>query len=172
MKKILVIILALVFASGILGISVVKASLSPTPTTIVIEEPKSVDYFLAYPGILPDNILYPIKMIRDRIWLSLTSDPLKKAEVLLLFADKRLGAAKALIDGNKQDKGITTLTKAEKYLDQAIAQEKVAANKGKDTGAFKEKLIKAQLKHEEILLELKTKVDDTGRSVIEDILKK
>ncbi len=79
-----------------------------------LETTPKVDYFLAYPGMLPDHPLYFLKMARDRVWLWLTPDPLKKAELLLLFADKRLGAGKALIEGNKIKLGVTTVTKAEK----------------------------------------------------------
>src|SRR3989344_6985739 len=50
------------------------------------------EYTLPYPGILPDNLLYPIKVFRDRIVSFLISDPLKKAEFNLLQADKRLQA--------------------------------------------------------------------------------
>lgn len=170
------------FAFGILTTSVVKTTAltsprqikpqvilaTPTPTPTIVEK---VDYFLAYPGILPDHFLYPIKMIRDRIWLWLTVDPLKKAEVMLLFADKRLGAGRALIEGGKVDLGLSTLSKAEKYLESAFSQEKIARQSGKDTKALLEKLSKASLKHEEVLTELETKVPQDKQSTIEDLLK-
>lgn len=113
---------------------------------------KEVDYYLPYPGILPDHPLYFLKMIRDRIWLLLTTDPLKKAEVLLLFADKRIGAARVLVEGGKPELGLTTATKAEKYLEKAINQEKLAQEK--ETKIFLEKIKKASLKHEEVLVAL------------------
>ncbi len=131
---------------------------------------KEVDYFLPYPGILPDHFLYPLKMIRDRILLFLTTDSLKKAELYLLFADKRLGAAKALIEGNKLDLGITTLTKAEKYLEKAIDQERVAHQAGKETAAFLETLSKATLKHEEVMLGFEEKITNELRPVYDNAL--
>jgi hypothetical protein len=109
-------------------------------------------------------------MIRDRVWLWLTTDSLKRAELLLLFADKRLGAAKALIEGNKIELGITTVTKAEKYLERAITQERIAAQKGKDTKAFLEKLSQATLKHQEVLTKLKEKVPESLKSSLGDAL--
>ncbi len=181
------IFLALIFALGILVTSVVKTSAQSSSQNYqiapVIEEEqtvdedklavekKEVDYFLAYPGILPDHFLYPVKMIRDRIWLWLTTDSLKKAEKLLLFADKRLGAGKALIEGNKVDLGITTLTKGEKYLQRAINQERVAKDKGRDTKDFLEKVHQASLKHEEVLLELQQKVISESRPTFDETLK-
>ena len=115
----------------------------------IITETK-VDYYLPYPGILPDHPLYWLKMVRDRVQLWLTTDSLQKAERLLLYADKRLGAGWALIEGNKADLGITTLTKAEKYLEQAVsAGQKLG--EGEKEVEFKAKLAKAIKKHEEVL---------------------
>ena len=172
----------MVFAFGILTASVIKTlalttspnykiaqvKATPTPTETV---KKPVEYSLAYPGpILPGHILYSVKMVRDRIWLWLTVDPLKKAEVLLLFADKRLGAGKALIEAGKEELGASTLTKAEKYLELAVKQEKIAREKGKDTQALLERLSRASLKHEEVLLEIKGKVGETAQPIIESCL--
>lgn len=152
-KSLILVLAAVVFVGGLLA-SNVSALTRTKPVVLPTPTPAKVEYFLAYPGILPDHFLYPIKMIRDRIWLFLTTDPVKKAETFLLFADKRLGAGKALIEGGKEELGISTLTKAEKYLERAIAQEKIAKEKGKDTVAFLEKLSLSTKKHEEVLLEL------------------
>lgn len=163
-KKAILVIAALVFAFGILGASVLRTSAQ------TLESDKKVDYYLPYPGILPDHFLYPIKMIRDKVLVFFTTGPVKRAELFLLFADKRIGAAKSLIEGGKQELGITTLTKAEKYLEKAVEQEKVAQEKGKDTVAFLEKLAKASLKHEELLLEVKEKVDESAQKTVDDAL--
>jgi len=156
----------LIFAFGVLSVSVFKASgetlaakpvlkftVSPQPAATPTSEPE-IQYYLPYPGILPDHPLYPLKMIRDRIWLWLTTNPVKKAEVMLLFADKRLGAGKVLVEGNKKDLGITTLEKAEKYLERAVNQLETAKNKGLEIKDIAEKLKNAAAKHEEILIKL------------------
>lgn len=176
LKKSSLILASLLFALGILVTSVVRVSaLTPakTPTPVPTTTPpevKEVDYYLPYPGILPDHFLYPIKMIRDRVLLFFTTDPLKKAELLLLLADKRLGAAKVLIEGGKEELGITTLTKAEKYLERAVSEAKIAREKSKDTSQFLERLTKAIMKHEEVLVGLKEKTSGSGQSAIEKIL--
>ena len=184
-KNILSIFLSLVFAFGILTISVLKASaqtssqnyqIAPlveeeaTEEGELVVEKKEVDYFLAYPGVLPDHFLYPIKMARDRIWLWLTMDPLKKAELLLLFADKRLGAGKALVEGNKVDLGITTFSKAEKYLQRAANQERAANQKDKDTMNFVKKLYSASLKHKEVLMDCQEKCMNNDPKGMNNIL--
>jgi len=174
-KKSILIGIALFFAVGILAFSVVRVSaatqsqnykIAPvenvsTEKVATQEAQTSNDYFLAYPGLLPDHPLYFLKMVRDRIWLWLTNNSLKKAELLLLFADKRLGAAKALIEGNKVELGVSTMTKGEKYLERAIAQGKMAAEKGEDAQAFLAKLSQATLKHQEVLTELVNKVPES-----------
>lgn len=174
-KKSILIGIALFFAIAILAFSVVRVSaatqsqnykIAPvenatTEKVATQEAQTNNDYFLAYPGLLPDHPLYSLKMVRDRIWLWLTTNSLKKAELLLLFADKRLGAAKALIEGNKVELGVSTITKGEKYLERAIAQGKIATEKGEDAQALLEKLSQATLKHQEVLTELVNKVPES-----------
>src|SRR3989304_6415715 len=53
-------------------------------------------YQLPYPGILPDHPLYTLKAVRDRIQVFLTRDNLKKAEIYLLYSDKRLAMGQEL----------------------------------------------------------------------------
>lgn len=124
---------------------------------------QSVDYYLPYPGILPDHPLYWLKMVRDRIGLITVTGKTAKAEKLLLYADKRLGAAWALIDGNKLPLGVSTLTKAEKYLEQAVQL--------RDNFPDKNKLDKAVKKHLEVLAILKEKAGSYSNLVGEMITK-
>lgn len=190
MKKVIFLIMVLLFAFGILAVSVMKTvaiegqsasqnyKVEPVDSVLLDEESVStpsgiaqkekIDYFLVYPGILPDHFLYPVKMIRDRIWLWLTIEPKKKAELMLLFADKRLGAGKALIEGNKVDLGVSTLTKGEKYLQRAMAE--IIKKDKEDNRILLEKLSLAALKHEEVLLELQEKVSGEAKGTLETIL--
>lgn len=150
----------------VLGASLISVTSTPTPTV-----ESRVNYYLAYPGILPDHPLYSLKMIRDRISLALTTDEVKKAEKMLLYADKRLGAAKVLIEGNKADLGLTTLTKAEKYLEQAAGQVQNAKKSGKETGTIQESLKTASLKHKEVIEDLVLRVSDPAKTAISETLK-
>ena len=124
---------------------------------------QSVDYYLPYPGILPDHPLYWLKMVRDRVGLITVTGKTAKAEKLLLYADKRLGAAWALIDGNKLPLGVSTLTKAEKYLEQAVQL--------RDNFADQNKLDKAVKKHLEVLAILKEKTGSYSNLVEEMMMK-
>jgi hypothetical protein len=186
-KDVTLVMALLVFALGILATSIWQTaaqSVSENYQVVSLNEEglegvqgqateaaqEEVNYFLAYPGILPDHLLYPLKMIRDRIMLFLTTDPLKKAELYLLFADKRLEASRMLIEKGKLDLGLETLTKAEKYLEQAIDQEKVAQQAGKKTEDFLNRLSLATRKHEQVMLSFEEKISTTTKPVYEKAL--
>lgn len=50
---------------------------------------EAVEYELPFAGVLPDSPLYYLKTVRDNFWLFFTRDNMKKAEVLILFSDKK-----------------------------------------------------------------------------------
>lgn len=184
-KKLALLLLTLAFGCGILFVSAWRAVSSAKPslaaasvkfevlseTTPLLTPAPKVEYYLVYPGILPDHPLYKIKAVRDRIWLWLTTDLVKKSELLLLYADKRIGASKVLIEGNKIDLGISTVWKAEKYLEQAAEKAKEPKDNSLAKEQLKNRLEKASLKHEEILIELKEKVNPEAKSKIEEVLR-
>jgi hypothetical protein len=136
------------------------------------EELKEVDYYLPYPGILPDHPLYWLKMIRDRILLALTNNPVDKFERFLLYADKRIGAAEVLIKGNKAELGVTTADKAEKYLGQAVEQFEELAKTGKATPEMHDRISKAISKHMEILAGVLDKVSDQTRPTLSQAMER
>ncbi len=105
MKKI-IIGLAIILAGGILFVSIIRANLE----TVMLEEKEDrirvmpVDittkndngemikavYYLPKIKIYPSNILYPIKIWRDNLWLALVRDPCEKSKLLMLIADKQI----------------------------------------------------------------------------------
>ena len=181
-KKILITAAILFFAFSVLFLSVFKATASAltpqktsikftiSPTATPSSTAKEITYYLAYPGILPDHLLYSLKMARDRIRLWLTTDPVKKAEVMLLYADKRLGTARALIEGNKFSLGITALEKGEKYLEQAVGELEKAKGKGVEAGKEVEKFKTAALKHEEVILNIGKSLSPENKSAVNKYL--
>ena len=125
-------------------------------TSVSFAESKSVDYALPYPGLLPDNPLYFLKVSRDRIVSFLISDSLKKAEFDLLQADKRISAALYLFNSTKKNQKtteliISTTSKAENYLEQSITKIREAKKEGKDTADLLRRLKDAVRKHSEVL---------------------
>ena len=185
-KKILLIFLSLAFSISIIMISAFKVCQTQAqnqagiieelnkeasqpannkqPKQAMVNEEKEVDYYLPYPGILPDHFLYWLKMVRDRVLLILTREPKAKVKRLLLYADKRLGAAQALIEGGKVQLGITTASKAEKYLEKAVFQFNQLE---KPEPEIKEKLTKAVKKHQQVLTNLASLFSGQSKEVLE-----
>jgi hypothetical protein len=161
-RRFTIISATLIFAFGILFTSILRTasvkyefSVPAVGGAVLGEETIQIDYFLAYPGrILPDSFLWPLKALRDRIWLAITTNSSRRAELRLLFADKRVAMSKILFEKGKPEVGFSTLTKAEKYLEQAVIQEKENREKGVDTSEFLTRLAKASLKHVQVMEEI------------------
>jgi len=162
-RRIAIVSSILLFALGILFTSALRTasvkydfSMPPTQNPSVLgEETVEIDYFLAFPGrVLPGHPLWPVKALRDKVWLWITTNGSRKAELNLLFADKRLSMSKVLFEREKPEIGFSTLTKAEKYLEEAVIREKQNRQMGIDTSEFLERLAKASLKHFQVMEEI------------------
>lgn len=131
------------------------------------------EYQLPYPGILPDNPLYPIKTLRDRVVSFLISDPLKKAEFNLLQADKRLQAGIYLIEtSNKHDLAIDTISKGENYFEEALIKTDEIIRQRTDIGDIIDKLNKSVVKHKKIIKGLLEKAPTEKKPGYEILLKR
>jgi hypothetical protein len=173
-KKILLVCGIFAFAFAILSVSILESSsvsykfTSQVPGSSVLEKDvQEIDYQFPNPGeILPDNPLWVLKAARDRIWYIITPSPLKKAELALLFSDKRLVASQILFENKKPNIAISTLTKGEKYLQLAVTEEVLARSEGYDTSAFLNKLALASLKHGEVIENLLPLVPEDGKPLV------
>src|SRR5260221_14462687 len=142
-------------------------SQAPSPTPTSTPKVAEINYNLPYPGsILSDNILWPLKALRDRVWLTVTINPSKKADLYLLIADKRLADAKILFEKGKADLGILVLTKAEKYLESAENEERIANKEGMDTKGFLGRFFLATLKHRQVLDQILTIAPEDAKPFI------
>jgi hypothetical protein len=172
-KKYLLGFVTFIVAFAILSVSFLQsASVSyvfatPPPEVTLGSEAPDIDYVIPYPGrISPDNPLWSLKAIRDRVWYTVTISPLKRAELALLFSDKRLAASKSLFEEKKPDIAVSTLSKGEKYLEIAVKEEAIARSKGFDTSDFLTKLATASLKHRQVIEELMPLVPEDGRPTV------
>lgn len=157
MRKILYGVLVFTLAFIVISISFVQTSKTKHVFAKYTEEEANilgestqmnVDYTFGYPGkVAPDNNMWVFKAIRDRIAYQMTLDPIKKAEMALIFADKRIQFSKQLFQKEKSELALSTLTKGEKYLEEASNQIKIAETKKMDTAPFLRKLALASLKH-------------------------
>ena len=71
--------------------------------------------------ILPDHSLYPILMVVDRLRLELAG-PERRVYLLSSYANRRLFYSKKLLEKNDQVLALTTLSKAIKYINQALEE--------------------------------------------------
>ncbi len=125
--------------------------------TQVLGESDNIEYIFPYPGkVLPDSIFWPLKSARDQIWLKTNTNEGKDADLLLLFADKRLLAGQILFEKGNYDVGFSTLSKAEQYLERAMNKEIENSDAGMDTADFLVRINKASLAHYGVLEELKS----------------
>lgn len=165
--RIALILSALVLAFGILFTSVLKSAavrysfsetvaLEASDTKVLGDADEiKIDYFLPYPGrILPDHPLWPLKALRDKLWLLVTTNTGRKVELKLLFADKRIAMSKTLFEKDKPEIAYSTLERAEKYLQEASELEEINRKEGMDTKECLGKLAKAALKHRQVMEEI------------------
>lgn len=131
----------------------------PAGFSDTITKSKIVEYTLPYPGILPDNPLYFLKVARDRIVSLLISDPLKKAEFNLLQADKRLNTGIYLFNKDKSKISLSqsTISKGENYFEDAIKSVREAKEQGMETNDMLRRLSDSSYKHQEVLKSLEKK---------------
>lgn len=112
----------------------------------------SIQYELPYPGILPNNILYPLKTLRDKIIGFLIADTVKKSQFNLLQADKRLAASEDMLAKGGEDTLVSeTSSKAENYFAEAITSASQAKTEGRLVNDLLETLHTAGIKHEQVL---------------------
>jgi hypothetical protein len=184
LKKVLIALSTFSFAFAILLVSILRTaavkydfSKHTVPTKLTtLQTVDKVDYCLANPGtVLPDSPLWFIKAGRDQVWLTLTTNPSRQAELLLLFADKRLASSRSLIQRGNTQLGFSTLAKAENYLQRSYEKELTNRKTGLDTREFLQRLVLASLEHYEQIENLKLIVPDDVKPILirtQDISKK
>lgn len=125
-------------------------------------------YMLPYPGMLPDNPLYKIKVLRDKIVLGLLKDPEKQVEQLLLQTDKGIAMVPKLVEKGKTDLAKETAFKAEHNFTELTFVYKKTRTKP-DMATYK-KLNQAALKHQEVLSSILKKVDKEDQKEFQQVI--
>lgn len=134
-------------------------------------EAKEVDYDLPHAGMLPDNPLYSLKKVRDSFWLFFTRDNLEKADLLLLFSDKKIVMAQAMAEKGKWELALESARNSEADANRMIEAMEMATKIGyAPSGDF---LIMAKLsndKHYQIMEDMLVKAPSGSRSAMEEIM--
>jgi hypothetical protein len=167
----------LLLACVIMVVSLIRARSSKNLSggnglVLALETSYQNDYVLPYPGMLPDHPLYLVKMIRDRIREWTAFSPESKAELYLVLANKRIGAAQVLVEGGKSELGISTAEKGYLYQSKAVYALSEMKLQGKEVGAVGNELEQAIDKHSQILVEINPKVSDQDKPKLNDLLTK
>lgn len=131
-----------------------------------------VVYQLPYPGILPDHPLYFLKVTRDQIQAFLTRDNVKKAQLYLLYSDKRLAMAQALEKKGKTSLALTTLSKGEKYFLKIPPLLGQASEQGASpTAEFVDRVKTSNSKHKEAISEMLQEIPQGSHEPLNEIMK-
>lgn len=133
-----------------------------TPSAVISPIPQTVAYTLPYPGILPGNPLYLLKVTRDRVIGFLIADSAKKAEFDLLQADKRLQMGVYLLQQNAKNEELafSTIAKGQNYFEEAIGKVQDVKKQGHVIDDLGSKLLLSSQKHQEVLKDLAKQTND------------
>ncbi len=83
-----------------------------------LEDTGVLSYHLPEVGILPGNPFYVFRVMRDFIWLRLTTDPVAKTKLLGHMADKKMAEAVALMGDSKFKLTYESISEAANYLEE------------------------------------------------------
>ena len=153
----IVVAISTIFLFAVMAWATVAASPSEVDEQQIAHMP--VEYTLPYPGILPDNPLYPIKTLRDKIVSFFITDAKKQAQFDLLQADKRLVAGEYLLEEQHPASDLIseTISKGQNYFADAITNVTAAKTQGQLVNDFINTLHDAGIKHEQILIQMSDK---------------
>jgi hypothetical protein len=133
---------------------------------------EAVEYELPFAGVLPDSPLYYLKTVRDNFWLFFKRDNMKKAEVLILFSDKKTAAAQMLTKKGKWEAGGEIMLGAEQNFKRMV--DMVILSKNQGVGADEQFILKmkqSNKKHREVIEDLLESAPDGSRKQLEEALK-
>lgn len=150
---------ALGFASTVLGVSLFSTHMASAGFTGNVRQELSFDE-----DIIPGHVLYPIVMTIDRVQLEI-APPSEKLFLEVEYADRRLAYAKLLLEQDRSDIALTTVTKAEKYLQQA-ARSAMVQDTAKPVKLY---IIRAMQYHQKVIPTLASKFNDPQRAILDKI---
>jgi hypothetical protein len=187
-SKVLFSLAALVFGCAIVILSVLRvtqqqihgeiitATMVPSSNAhllainqILIEE--KINYVFPSPGILPDHPFYWLKMVRDRIYLIFTPNTQERLKLQAHYADKRLSAGYILITKGQTGLGVSTITKAEKYLHEALLKAEKLFESGSLSDQELRSLLKTAIAHQAILSSLSQNTTGQHQQVLASMQK-
>ena len=169
MKKVnyLFLLFAVIFPAFILFISLHSASKSELSGNTNLVSGK----FYVSKEILPDHSLYPLLMAVDRLRLEM-SDSEKRVYLLVSYGNRRLFYSKKLLEKGNQPLALTTLSKATKYINQALMEnivllEKSNVNKKQEHQILAFFVLENFEKHVSFIKDHKDQFSDEEKAVVD-----
>jgi hypothetical protein len=124
----------------------------PSPEPQNYSNNANVDYNLPPANYInPSHPLWFFKATKDKLWLKLTTNPLKKAQISLYLADNRLVFALEYFEDKDMDDAVALSSRSEKYLNQSYELAIKAQSKGMKVDEFMYELSLSSLKHRQVL---------------------
>ncbi|MEI8067562.1 MAG: DUF5667 domain-containing protein [Candidatus Shapirobacteria bacterium] len=165
-------VVAVAFSFGILYFSIFKTSLDTMaknnndnklriePIEFVMNkkngEQEKCTYSLPEVKTLPNSPIYKVKELRDFMWILLSHEPLDKAKITLLVADKKMNESLNLC---KEKNYNLILDTSEEAINKLKYAEEITSNINKestDSKKLKEEINKAGLAYKEALIKMNT----------------
>lgn len=171
MKKInyLFIFFAVVFSGFILLVSLQSAN----KARMVGDSKLMSSKFYVAKEILPDHSFYPLLMLVDRLRLEL-ADEERRVYLLTAYAERRLFYSKKLLEKGNPALALTTLSKAVKYINQALEEnttllEKAPLSKKEEYNVSAFFVLESLAKHEAFVLEHRDQFSNEEKVVLESL---
>ncbi len=171
MKKVnyLFILFAVISASIVLFISLQSANKEEVSREIGMKAGK----FYVAKEILPDHSLYPLLMVVDRIRLEL-SDSERRTYLMVAYNNRRLFYSKRLLEKGNLGLAFITLSKANKYINQALEEsivllEKSSINKKQDYQVLGFFVLENLDKHLSFMAEHKNQFVNADQAVLDNL---
>jgi hypothetical protein len=117
-------------------------------------------------GSLPGDLLYPVKLVTEKVKFLLTFDSEKKAELRLTFSDRRLEEMiKAFQQSNTLD---TTVLAA--MLDEAKLALQESAPQPQTASLFLTKLSHTNALQKDVLTRIRSRVDPSSGPIVDEAI--
>lgn len=138
------------------------------PKIIADEAPQSFTYKFPWPGILPDNKLYKLKVLRNKLIEKMIINPVDRVTFDLLMADKTIYASKLLFEKHEVSLAKETVLKGENYFSILVQDYNKALLEHKKIPRGLDKKIDLSIKaHQEIFKEIADKSNPEDKKTFE-----
>lgn len=119
-------------------------------------------------SVAANSLIYPIKNIRDDLWIKMSTDGKKKTEIYLLIADKKIKEANDLYNSKSNEKFIVkTANEALKNLKQAKSNLKDVQLDKTELDKINQQLMESGRAYERIIKSWKMENEKIDKTIVE-----